>query len=187
MPTHWTDDDKEQVASLLKDGLSRAQIAKQFRVSRNSISGLIDRNSSLRALGCVNENLPIRRGKALPKEDRPAPKPRTNDALMAVNIQNKIARKAKEAPRLAPAPVVELFKPTPSFGPGVPLMSLERGQCRFPVNDAYGDELHLFCAAPVDPRGSVMGACYCAAHHALAVTPARPATIASKTIGSWAA
>jgi hypothetical protein len=171
----WTQENIDKVASLTKQGWSRSRIGHELGVTRNAVCGIVCRNK-MKSPHSRKIEAP-----AIPKPERGG----KNAAQILDRIEQK--KKAIERPKLEPVAIAAAVKNESAPRPGIPLMMLEKGQCRFPVNDAYGDELHLFCAAPVDPRVSVMGACYCAAHHALAVTPTRPASVAAKTIGSWAA
>ena len=68
--THkWTDEDKVRVESLLREGLSASQIAYEFKVSRNSVIGIVHRDETLKKVGFI------------PKHKKPAnviSLPRTN-------------------------------------------------------------------------------------------------------------
>lgn len=177
MSEAWTQVFRDKIAGLLRDGMSAKKIGAIMGVSRNSIIGLVRRDKDLSAIGFKNGGF-----KVVPRVKPPVP--RKNAGITATLIHDRIEQR-----RIAskPVPIVEIFDGA-RIGPGVPLMALQRGQCKYPVNDAHGGDPHLFCAAPVLPveRGrSLIRACYCAAHQAVVVMVPSGPSAAAKTIGMW--
>lgn len=102
----------------------------------------------------------------------------TDKPLVKRGIIDEVAAKSRKD-RKRRAPVTFLFadktsKPLPPLVEiafehrlcGKPLMMLQSSECRFPVNEASGEDLHLFCALPAD--GS-----YCGHHRQRAHQPAK--------------
>jgi hypothetical protein len=111
-----------------EEGDSGTDIAARLGVTRNSIAGVYFRHAE--AL------------KEYPRKGNRGPR---RKAVLPVVVQ---------APPKPPRPewVDE------SHGAGRPLMMIQRRQCKWPVNDAAPDELHLFCGLPAEGP-------YCS-HHA---------------------
>lgn len=127
----------EAIRAVWVEGCSASQIAATFKgVSRNAVIGMYNRY-----------------GKTY-LSDTPLQSP-----PLAVSSKARTRRTyaVKPAPLIKP-PRPEPLEPTEYKLAGKPLMMLQAKECRFPVNDAEGDQLHLFCARPTERS-------YCA-HHA---------------------
>lgn len=129
----------DAIRATWKDGSSASQIAAHFHgVSRNAIIGIYNRYGTTHLV------------------DKPLRSP----------IRTHAAKKPKRRVlKIKPSPMRPLPKPDPLFVAnefhlcGKPMMMLQAKECRFAVNDAEGDELHLFCGMPAERS-------YCAHHHA---------------------
>lgn len=119
---------------MLRNGASARDIGGAFGVNRNVIIGRVHRNKVLNEIGFRNEP----RGAWSAKQSRAAPK------------QKPVHRTAHNPlPKKEKAPVIII---TPPREPrAIPLMELQRGDCRWVCNEAEPGELHLFCANPADP------------------------------------
>lgn len=136
----WSDDRVQTLAGLWRDGLSASQIARRLGgVTRNAVIGKIHR------LGLSGRAAP-----SLPGV-RPA-KPKAERRL----------RRPRKAPPRSARPSVTTAAPEPLPESGLAsVVSVRRGQCRWPIGDPLADG---FCLCG---RQAVRGA-YCAAHGALA-------------------
>lgn len=143
----FSDEDRDRIAGMLKAGWSRSRIGKVLNLSRSAMSGRIFRDAKLRAI------VPPPRPPAKPRERR----------LSVPSIP--IAKKHKSAPEAVrkepPPPVPEMRR--------VPLVDLERGECKWPVAmDSTVPGGHLFCgAATKDLQG------WCPYHIHRGYAPAR--------------
>lgn len=135
----WTDDRVHTLTRLWRDGLSASQIARALAggVTRNAVIGKVHR------LGLS--------GRAKPRA--PALRPRRQTR------PRRPIRRAAAVRRPAPSPPVE---PPPQIGSAT-ILSVRRGQCRWPIGDPLADG--LLCGAP-----AVRGA-YCAGHAEIAYRP----------------
>jgi len=138
----WTEDRVETLGKLWREGQSASQIARNLGhgITRNAVMGKIYR------LGLSGRGAPRLPGAGRADQRR--------------ERRGCIPRRAEE-PRLLPPPVVA--------APGLPLpqtglasvVSVGRGQCRWPMGDPLVED---FCLCG---RAAVRGA-YCAAHGAVA-------------------
>ena len=151
----WTDERRERVKMRWLENASASRIAMElaegdFRPSKNSIVGLLDRMGVKRTSGAQIERRPC-----APKASQVAPPP------PPVRI---VSAERSAAPPPRPEPVVtipreRLHAPGPR---SATLAKLPAGACRFPVGP-HGGADQLFC-------GEACGeASYCAPHARLAV------------------
>lgn len=130
----WSEEDRAEVMTMLAEGFSARKIGEAKGLSRNAVIGRIYRDRQLRQAGVRARTY-----------THPKPKP-------------KRSRRKKSPPKpFSVAPTA--FRCWP-----VTLMELERGECRWAVNNAAPWEGHLFCARPA-PDGP-----YCPKHAARAYT-----------------
>ena len=136
----WTDDRVHTLTRLWRDGLSASQIARALAggVTRNAVIGKVHR---LGLSGRAKPSTPTLRSR---REARPRRPVRRGAAIRCP----------------APPPPAE---PPPEFGSGS-ILSVRRGQCRWPIGDPLADGFCL-CGAPA-ARGA-----YCAGHAEIAYRP----------------
>jgi GcrA cell cycle regulator len=146
----WTDEATDMARTLWLDGVSASQIAKRLGRTRNAVIGKMGR------MGLVTKGGAVRQAPAAPKVIAPKepPRPKPRPALQARAL-----------------PAIAIAKPEPrspsfaSVGAETPriLAELERGMCRFPLDDPGPGQMEhtLFCADGVAGED----ARYCA-HHA---------------------
>ena len=146
----WTHNETQMLLNMLASGQTCRNIAAAMRRSKNSIVGRINR------LGLCRPAPPIRL-----KTPRPAP---------------QMARGRKQKPtRAAPIPP-PAKRPLPEppikgrLGAGDAVLSLEAGQCRFPIGDPVKPDFR-FCCRPCEGESV-----YCPEHSAAAFTPKRGPT-----------
>ncbi len=176
----WTKEVKALVAGMLLEELSASQIAVRLRpgvqVTRNAVVGVVHRDPILRAIG-------LRGGSGAPHKPHKAPRikksripgvlaaPKRRRFSMAPLLSGKqyIHHIGDHVPDFQdwcehPPKLHKLPKPDRTVFEcrSVPLLDLNRGECKWPVNDAAIGELHLFCGNPAD--GS-----YCRSHARLGV------------------
>jgi hypothetical protein len=147
MTYHWQSLDIpgriEAIKAVYIPGASMADLAKCLGVSRQAIAGMYNRyRDSLER-------------QSLRKPYHPG------STKTRANRRVKVAV-PKPAPKPAPEPVMRPAKPQMATV-GRSLMMLQRGQCKWPVNDAAKGEEHLFCGMPA--HGS-----YCKHHKAQSTT-----------------
>ncbi|MRN51169.1 hypothetical protein GJU94_15275 [Brucella sp. 10RB9214] len=157
----WTDDRKQVVAELLREGLSAGQMSKRLGISRNAIISVIHRDKMLSEIG-------LRAGVGGARKPKAESSPYKSGHM-------KTAARRSPARQSQPAPVVivPIVEPEPVFvcdfgveleptiDPlGLPLADLNLRQCRFAVNNAAKGEQHLFCGHPVK-----IGSSFCEHHH----------------------
>lgn len=156
----WTDDRKQAVAELLREGLSAGQMSKRLGISRNAIISVIHRDKMLSEIG-------LRAGVG------GARKPKAESSPYKTGRMKTAARSPARRSQPAPVVVVPVIEPEPVFicedvaeietpiDPlGLPLADLNLRQCRFAVNNAAKGEQHLFCGHPVK-----IGSSFCDHHH----------------------
>lgn len=156
----WTDDRKQAVAELLREGLSAGQMSKRLGISRNAIISVIHRDKVLSEIG-------LRSGTGGARKPKVASSPyksgRMKTAARSPARQSQPAR-VVVAPVIEPEPVficedvAEIETPIDPLG--LPLADLNLRQCRFAVNNAAKGEQHLFCGHPVRS-----GSSFCEHHH----------------------
>lgn len=142
----WRDDEIALMKRLWADGLSGSDIVRELwrqlrtQRSRGAVHGYISRHRTA--------FLPRKPHAAAPKRVRaPRPEPRARPVV-------------RFPPLRMPRPSVADAYAYDAASRHVPLVDLEAGDCRFPVNHAAAGEPHLFCGARREP-----GCSYCA-HHA---------------------
>jgi GcrA cell cycle regulator len=139
LPT-WTDARVDILTRLWRDGLSASQIARHLGgVTRNAVIGKVYR------LGLSGRAAP-----AAPGARRPKPK---------AERRLRLDRPAAPCPPRSGPPAAGL-ESAPSTGTAS-VVSVRRGQCRWPLGDPLADDFCL-CGRP-----AVRGA-YCAPHGAVA-------------------
>ena len=156
----WTDDRKQAVAQLLREGLSAGQMSKRLGISRNAIISVIHRDKMLSEIG-------LRAGVG------GARKPKAESSPYKFGRMKTAARSPARQSQPAPVVIVPIVEPQPIFvcddvveleptiDPlGLPLADLSLRQCRFAVNKAAKGEQHLFCGHPVK-----IGSSFCEHHH----------------------
>lgn len=136
---HWremgTQGRIDAIRSVWSPGCSSAMIAANFSdVSRNAIIGIYARYGRTHLADTPLRSPILAFGSRKPKQ-----------RTYAVKVP------AMQAPRPSAPEMTEHHLA------GKPMMMLEAKECRFPVNDAVGEELHLFCARPAERS-------YCAFH-----------------------
>ena len=155
---NWTDEIKEQIAEMLREGLTASQIATRIGgVTRNAVIGVIHRDKRLKAIG-------FKRSKGESDDVR---------AFRAKRISEVKRRKSADAPKrivVAPAPsIVDLLDAAHEvpgrFGApqvaGVSLTMLNECRCKWPINDGGP---FIFCGEAKKPDRP-----YCAFHATEAV------------------
>lgn len=156
----WTDDRKQAVAELLREGLSAGQMSKRLGISRNAIISVIHRDKMLSEIGLRSGVGGARKPKA---ESSPYKSGRMKTAARSPARQSQPAP-VVFAPIVEPEPVFVCdygFELEPTIDPlGLPLADLNLRQCRFAVNNAAKGEQHLFCGHPVK-----IGSSFCEHHH----------------------
>lgn len=156
----WTDDRKQAVAELLREGLSAGQMSKRLGISRNAIISVIHRDKVLSEIG-------LRSGTGGARKPKAASSPYKSGRMKTA------ARSPARQLQPAPVVIVPIDEPEPVFicedvaeietqiDPlGLPLADLNIRQCRFAVNNAAKGEQHLFCGHPVK-----IGSSFCEHHH----------------------
>lgn len=156
----WTDDRKQAVAELLREGLSAGQMSKRLGISRNAIISVIHRDKMLSEIGLRSGVGGARKPKA---ESSPYKSGRMKTAARSPARQSQ-PTPVVVVPIVEPEPVFVCdygFELEPTIDPlGLPLVDLNLRQCRFAVNNAAKGELHLFCGHPVK-----IGSSFCEHHH----------------------
>jgi GcrA cell cycle regulator len=137
----WTEKVENDLRRLWASGESAAVIGAHLGVSRSAVLGKARRL-----------HLALRRG------DRER-KPHTETKVPRVPRAPKEPKPSQRAPLFA-RPEGNAWDPVPGTVP-LPLLDLQRGQCKWPVSQ---DAPFLFCAAPAEE-----GRPYCAHHHLWAV------------------
>jgi hypothetical protein len=160
MSVHWkslnTDGKIEAIKAIWEPKMSASDVAERFEnVTRNAIIGLFHRHRD-KLNPCV---LKGRSGTGLDARGLPR-KPGARKAKQPKRNKFKQTTVVHYKPLYRPAPIRLWDDGVPSVGR--PIMDLHGHQCRWPVNNAKPDELHLFCGLP--SRGS-----YCAHHKARSV------------------
>lgn len=159
---NWTDEIKEQIAEMLREGLTASQIAARIGgVSRNAVIGVVHRDKRLKAIGfkrSMNENGGVTEARA-------------RRVSVAASRSNKTVRGGQISRNrlVAAPPIVDLLDEAPdlpgAFGApqvaGVSLMMLTEHRCKWPINDGGP---FLFCG-----EAKQTGRPYCAFHASAAL------------------
>lgn len=130
----WTNEDKAKVAEAMAAGLTSSQIASIFNTTKGAVMGVAFRDPFLRAIGFKAPQSLRSRAEKKEKPKLFREYHRTGDVVHPFGIKS------------------------------VPLMALNRGVCKWPVNDAPRGVEHLFCGLPADGP-------YCAHHAGYAYRP----------------
>ena len=145
----WTHNETQMLLNMLASGKTCRAIGVELRRSKNSIAGRLYR------LGLCQPADRIIRVKA----PRPAP-------------QLARGRKQKPARAAAPTPPPKKLIPEPPvkgrLGAGDAVLSLQAGQCRFPIGDPAKPDFR-FCCRPCEGESV-----YCPEHSAAAFTKRGP-------------
>lgn len=147
----YSEIERAAIGGWLMDGLSASRIAREFcqkfrYVSRNAIIGVIHRDADLSRIGFAAK--------------RPGP------AARSPKIRDPNPKALPAPPKAFPLPEPKPFVNFAAYDAGsrrLPLVDLDRHDCRFAVNDAAPGEEHLFCGHAIAP-----GSAYCPHHTARA-------------------
>lgn len=151
---------REQIAVMLAEGLTGAQIASRFGVTRNAAIGIIHRDRRLKEIGFKR-----------------SPGPQNTEKAIELSIAAKRRRVGVRGGRISknrvkvalPPQIVELLDEAPDlrgqFGAphvaGIDMMMLTECRCKWPLNDGGP---FLFCGEAKQP-----GRPYCAFHAAASI------------------
>lgn len=178
-PSKWTPERVADVAKLVADKLTAAQIARKLGLTRNAVIGVCHRAGLLLArspyrderqgLDPVGRLSYARLAEWTPERDDGLRRmyavgcgvEEMVEALDGLfthhSVRARLYRLGIKAKKLRPVkPVAVVTEPPPEGS--VSLVGLERGQCRFPVGAATGAR-QMFCGAPKGDEGS-----YCPWH-----------------------
>ena len=175
----WTPERIETAKAMWIAGRSATEIANHLGgLTRNAVIGKVHR------LGLMRSERTAKKAPASPKrikEAKPAsaPKRKKSGAGPMGSLEghrpNVIKGVQGAQPSQKVVPIESAIKArlraaetANAAARRVGIMDLQRGECRWPVNDAAKGGEHLFCAAPAIP-----GKPYCAAHAAVAYQAAR--------------
>lgn len=142
MSFFWSDEDKNRVAVLLRQGLPASKIATQLACSRNAVIGVVSRDPMLKKIGLS--------GRANSPKPGPAPSHRPRQRI---SPSLHLRTKRLTQPRTHGRP--DLVAPTPL---NLTLTELAADQCKWPVNDPPRGEPFAFCGH------ARFGAAYCEYH-----------------------
>lgn len=154
MVSAYSTQEIEAIAGWLREHLSATEIANKLAVerrcpvSRNAIIGIVHRNKRLAGIGFSGSSGRPLRGSPVPG----APSVPRAPKLNAGNIRSKKEGRALDPPFAPPKPrhVDDGIAPSvyDACARHLPMMALEAGECRWPVNTAAHAEQHLFCGKP---------------------------------------
>lgn len=147
-----TEEARDQIAIMLAEGLTGAQIAHRFGVTRNAVIGIIHRDKRLKAIGFKRSPGPQNIQKA--RDIRIAAKRRKNVRGGTVSL-NKIKAARAIVTLLDEAPDIPGRFGAPHVA-GIDLMMLTECRCKWPLNDGGP---FLFCGEVKRPDRP-----YCAFH-----------------------
>jgi GcrA cell cycle regulator len=173
----WTPERMQTAKAMWIAGRSATEIANHLGgLTRNAVIGKVHR------MGLMRSERTARKAPAAPKRIKEAklasaPKRKKSGAGPMGSLEGhrpnviKGVQGAQPSQKVVPieSAIKARLRAAESANAGarrVPIMELERGQCRWPVNDAARGDEHLFCGAPAIP-----GKSYCAAHAAIAYRP----------------
>lgn len=140
--TSWTDEQRDGMARMWKDGSTASEIAERYGCTRNAVTGLLHR---MGLLGIQRKRAPL-------TEKRISP---AHTGGLAFSIINRLS-----APPVAPVdqPPMKVADVTPL---NLSLMQLVPGVCRYPYGGEDGVPI-TFCG-----HDSIEGQSYCPSHAAL--------------------
>jgi hypothetical protein len=147
-----TEEARDQIAVMLAEGLTGAQIAHRFGVTRNAVIGIIHRDKRLKAIGFKRSPGPQNTEKA--RDIRVEAKRRKNVRGGTVSL-NKIKAARAIVALLDEAPDIPGRFGAPHVA-GIDLMMLTECRCKWPINDGGP---FLFCGMKKQPDRP-----YCAFH-----------------------
>lgn len=133
-----TEEARDQIAVMLAEGLTGAQIAHRFGVTRNAVIGIIHRDKRLKAIGFKRSPGPQNTEKA--RDIRVEAKRRKNVRGGTVSL-NKIKAARAIVTLLDEAPDIPGRFGAPHVA-GIDLMMLTECRCKWPINDGGP---FLFC------------------------------------------
>lgn len=133
-----TEEARDQIAVMLAEGLTGAQIAHRFGVTRNAVIGIIHRDKRLKAIGFKRSPGPQNTEKA--RDIRVEAKRRKNVRGGTVSL-NKIKAARAIVALLDEAPDIPGRFGAPHVA-GIDLMMLTECRCKWPINDGGP---FLFC------------------------------------------
>jgi GcrA cell cycle regulator len=145
IPYDWTDERVEQLKTLVKEGLSFAQIAI--------------------IMGCVSRNVPLCKWNRIKKRypELTHPKLRMGGPTPGAQRAQIIARAKKVEP---PPPANDNVEPVKTEdGALINASNVGSNQCRYPIGDPLHNDFH-FCG-----QQKRDGSSYCEAHHAKIYLP----------------
>ena len=133
-----TEEARDQIAIMLAEGLTGAQIAHRFGVTQNAVIGIIHRDKHLKAIGFKRSPGPQNTEKA--RDIRVEAKRRKNVRGGTVSL-NKIKAARAIVTLLDEAPDIPGRFGAPHVA-GIDLMMLTECRCKWPLNDGGP---FLFC------------------------------------------
>ncbi len=163
----WTNDRKQIVANLLREGYSAGKISTDLGVSRSAVISVVHRDPALREIGFARSAARAKKLAIEPSARKSALIPASR-AKPSRNVATPAPAIVKPAELSVVEIVYEEIAPDPAVVHGfaapdplaLPLADLNRNQCRFVVNNAAKGEQHLFCGHEVRP-----GKYYCPDHY----------------------
>ena len=160
--SRWTQEERDAIATMMRNGLSATQIGDEFGVSRRTIIGLAYRDKQLKQIGFAGSR--GRTGRRGPQKPR---KP----ATVSVSRKGKVtSNPAWRMQRKAKLRVVKPAIDRTVFGAphvaGIRLADFNSHRCKWCINDPeQGANEHLFCGETTNDGP------YCAYHSTLAYRP----------------
>lgn len=124
--SRWPQEERDQIAGLLREGHSALEIAQRMGKTRGGIIGIVHRDPALKAIG-------LKGSKGGTQEQG----------------KRKIRGGSVSLNRLKPDAIFDTYS-AGAATVGRPLSMLRARQCRFAVNDAERGQEHLFCGAEAD-------------------------------------
>lgn len=124
----WNTHNITEVATLLKQGLSAAQIGEQLGISRNAVIGKVGRDEGLSRIGF-----------AWTRAQHFAGKNPERLKVKTLNFKSDKPRRMKRQTHI-------ISDALPFQVAGKTLLMLGSRDCRWVVNDAVDDQEHLFCS-----------------------------------------
>ena len=146
MRTEWTDEKKEKVAALLKEGFSASVIGDELGVTRNAIIGLVNREQTLLNVGF--------------KRISGSGRIRDTDAKRPYRSVKPRAPRSERPKMIVPPETGNLHVV------GRPFMALSAFECKWSMTSVSEGDQHLFCGCHAAP-----GKPYCDYHAKRGVTP----------------
>lgn len=150
--SRWSQEERDEIAILLRKGQTASKIASRFGRSRNAVIGVVSRDPALRKIGFVFRNgqndIVYDKSIAASASNR---RKTVRGGLVSLN-------RLKSAPA-SPKPAPKMVAVQPQTA-GVPLLDLGPRQCKFCINEPErGANAHLFCGEVTE-----IGKSWCAWH-----------------------